>query len=133
MRAEVLTPTAEQTAAAQMFLGKLDSVESVPDALRPYLSTLINAAARSCQVIVASAADELTPAEAAQLLDMSRPTISRLLAEGRIPSRKVGNRHRIALSDIIEYQNYLETSRDRFLDKMVAFEEEMADAESKPA
>ncbi|MFC6081331.1 helix-turn-helix domain-containing protein [Sphaerisporangium aureirubrum] len=48
----------------------------------------------------------LTPQEAAQLLGLSRPFVSRLLNDGEIPSRHLpDSRHRlIRLTDLLEFQ-----------------------------
>jgi excisionase family DNA binding protein len=62
-------------------------------------------------VTVLPSETELTPAEAAELLGLSRPFVVRLLDGGEIPSHHLPNsRHRrIKLSDVLAFQ----TQRDR--------------------
>ena len=50
--------------------------------------------------VVIPAKDEFTTTEAAKLLDMSRPTLMKLINSGRIEFRKVGRHHRIPASAV---------------------------------
>jgi len=55
----------------------------------------------------------LTPAEAGELLGLSRPFVSRLLDAGEIPSEQLpGSRHRrVRLSDVLAFQARRESRR----------------------
>lgn len=55
----------------------------------------------------------LTPAEAGELLGLSRPFVVRLLDEGTIPAEYLpGSRHRvIRLTDVLEFQSQRERKR----------------------
>ena len=50
----------------------------------------------------------LTPAEAGELLGLSRPFVARLLDSGEIPSERLpDSRHRLVrLADVLEFQMY---------------------------
>lgn len=50
--------------------------------------------------VVIPAKEEFTTTEAAKLLDMSRPTLMKLINSGRVEFRKVGKHHRIPASEI---------------------------------
>ncbi|MFT4189341.1 MAG: helix-turn-helix domain-containing protein [Aeromicrobium sp.] len=54
--------------------------------------------------LVIPATQEFAPAEAAKILGMSRPTLMRLMAVGRIRSRKAGKHHRIPAAAIQEFR-----------------------------
>lgn len=54
---------------------------------------------------------ELTTQEAADLLNVSRPTLVRLLDEGVIPFHRTGNRRKVKFADLRSYQQTLEQER----------------------
>ncbi|NNG36324.1 helix-turn-helix domain-containing protein [Nakamurella aerolata] len=60
----------------------------------------------------------LTTQQAADLLDISRPTLVRLLETGQIPFQQPGRHRRIALSDLVAYQNKIRRTRRAALDAM---------------
>ena len=44
----------------------------------------------------------LTPAQAAEILDVSRSYVSRLIRSGRLAAHKVGSHHRIPMKSVLE-------------------------------
>jgi excisionase family DNA binding protein len=63
---------------------------------------------------------ELTTQEAADLLNVSRPSLVKLLEKGAIPFRKLGVHRRLKAADVFAYRKARDTKRRRILDNMVA-------------
>lgn len=62
---------------------------------------------------------ELTTQEAADLLNFSRPFLLNLLEKNKIPFRKVGNRRKILLEDLIKFKSSMYSAREQALDFLV--------------
>lgn len=61
-------------------------------------------AEQSVGAVVIPAKQEFTTSEAAAILDMSRPSLMKLIQGGRIGFRKVGRHHRIPATAIQEFR-----------------------------
>lgn len=59
---------------------------------------------------------EISTQQAADMLNVSRPHLVKLLEEGIIPFKKVGTHRRIELKHLIGYQQKSEENRDKKLD-----------------
>jgi len=76
----------------------------LPGAAVAPLLDLLSDLAEGRAVSIADADEELTTQEAAELLNVSRPHLVRLLKEEEIPSHKVGSHHRVCRRDVLAYK-----------------------------
>lgn len=68
---------------------------------------------------------ELTTQEAADMLNVSRPTLIKLLDEGQICFHRTGNRRKVRFVDVLQYKQTLEQNRLRALDELTALDQEL--------
>jgi excisionase family DNA binding protein len=68
---------------------------------------------------------ELTTQEAADLLNVSRPFLVKLLGAGAIPFHKVGAHRRIRAEDVFAYKRKRDTTRKEKLDQLARLGQEI--------
>lgn len=83
--------------------GEHDQVE-LPREVHAALKQVVSALQAGRAVTIAPRTTKLTTQQAADLLGISRPTVRRLIDIGELPAEKVGNRHRLLLRDVLDYQ-----------------------------
>jgi excisionase family DNA binding protein len=109
-------PTADDTQAAQLQLDLLRAQTGrVPVRLAEVLDHLLQdlAAGRAVQVITLE--EEISTQQAAELLNVSRPYLVKLVESGALPHRKVGPRRRLHLEDVLTYRARLDMQRQAAL------------------
>ena len=101
-----------------------ETVEIPAQALR-LLREILDQMARGNTVALTPVQAELTTRQAADLLQVSRTFLVRLLDEGRIPCRKVGSHRRVRTEDILAYRRATESHRRDALDELTAQDQKL--------
>lgn len=90
----------------------------LPESLFEALVQVATAMAHGQAVTVMPRSKLLTTQEAADLLDISRPTLVRLLEAGEVPFEHRGRHRRIRLADLLAYQERMRQQRRESLERM---------------
>ncbi len=90
----------------------------IPASALRLLGTILTEMAQGNMITLTPIHAELTTKQAADLLNVSRPFICKLLDSGAIPHRKVGRHRRVRYVDLIEYKKKTDDARYRDLDEL---------------
>ena len=114
--------------------GQLEALEVVgphgtrirlPDSVFRLLRRVVRMLARGQAVSIVSLSKELTTREAADLCNVSRPYLIRLLEEGKIPYTKTGTHRRIKFEDLMAYKNRRDAERAEALAGLARLSQEL--------
>ncbi len=95
-------------------------VVQIPKAAADGLVNLLEALAAGETATVVRSPQEVTTQQAADLLNVSRTTVIRLIENGELPARMAGTHRRIRLADLLSFRDEMITRRRKALDDMVA-------------
>ncbi len=118
----------EQVLAQQQSTPKLvgpDGTEiELPFSVFQILKQVIYHLLRGRAVSIVPINKELTTQEAADILNISRPYLVKLLEAGQIPFTKVGSHRRVRFSDVLAYQKQRENERKQALAEIAHISED---------
>jgi excisionase family DNA binding protein len=115
------SPPPHQTLlAAARLVGPDGTQLDIPDELYEVLRDVVTALSQGLAISIVPHNTMLTTQEAADLLNISRPTLVRLLTDGEIPYTMRGRHRRVMLRDIVDYRDRTCRERRRALDQMTA-------------
>jgi excisionase family DNA binding protein len=96
----------------------------LPDSLYQLLHQVVYHLIQGKAVSIVPVNKELTTQEAADLLNVSRPYLVKLLESGQINYKKVGTHRRVRFADLMAYKQQFKQRQAELLDEMVSLSEE---------
>ncbi len=102
-----------------------DTSVSMPPAAFELLLEILGQMANGNAVTIVPVNAELTTQQAADILNVSRPFLVKLLDEGKLPCRKVGTHRRVRVADIVAYKRADDEYRQKVLGELTAEAEKL--------
>jgi excisionase family DNA binding protein len=96
----------------------------IPDSIFYVLERVAEVMARGDSITVVPVGKEMTTQQAADLLNVSRQYLVRLLDEGRIPHTKTGRHRRLRIEDVIAFKEQRDNERKASLDELTRLSED---------
>ena len=102
-----------------------DQRVKLPTSAVRLLLDILEQMARGNAVTLIPVHAELTTQQAADVLNVSRPFVVKLIDEGKLPFRKVGAHRRIKFEDLMAFKTNIDNSRHEALNKLVEQAQEL--------
>lgn len=102
-----------------------DQRVKLPTSAVRLLIDILEQMARGNAVTLIPVHAELTTQQAADVLNVSRPFVVKLIDEGKLPFRKVGAHRRIKFEDLMAFKTNIDNSRHEALNKLVEQAQEL--------
>lgn len=97
----------------------------LPEAIYEVLKRAVYLLARGQAVAIVPYGKMLTTQQAAELLNVSRPYLVKLLEAEEIPFVRVGSHRRIRFADLMAYRQKRDAQRRKALDRITQFSQEI--------
>lgn len=97
----------------------------LPDSVYQVLRQVVHAMASGQAISIVPQESEMTTQQAAEVLNVSRPYLIKLLEQGEIPHIKVGTHRRIRSQDLMTYKQQRDTKRSKLLDELIQESQDM--------
>jgi len=123
-----MTPVLEKDASALRRALKREGDQvsvSLSRSTAEMVAQLVEAQASGQEVVVTTGLHEVTTTQAAKMLGMSRPQVTKLLEQGELPYRLVGTHHRIPVSAIRAFLDIESKRMHAAMAELVALQNEL--------
>jgi excisionase family DNA binding protein len=92
----------------------------IPEVVLQMIGMILGEMAEGRGVALAAIDRDVSTQRAAEILNVSRPHLVKLLEAGKMPYRMVGSHRRLRLADVMEYRARQEAAADRAFTDQVA-------------
>jgi len=114
-----------QRGGGARLVGPNDETIELPDSAYRLLKAVIYQLARDNAVSIVPVHKQLTTQQAADLLNISRPYLVRLLEGGEIPYERVGSHRRLKFGDVMAYRRRRAKAEEAALDELLELGDEL--------
>lgn len=105
--------------------GAEETEVAIPEIAFRMLEAILEELAQGHAVALSLVDQEVSTQKAAELLNVSRPYLIKLLESGKIPFRKVGTHRRVRLADLLEHKARLDAEAERAYAELVQQAQEL--------
>ena len=123
--ARLSLPTGSKPGFRLVQEGSETEIIELPAVAVHFLMEILRQMALGNAVTVLPIHAELTTQKAADLLNVSRPFLVKLIENGKIPHRKVGTHRRVLAKDVLAFQAENEAARKKTLDELASYDQEL--------
>jgi len=103
-----------------LFVGAERSSFALPPYVAREVETLLEAYADGQTPLVSTSDEEVGTQEAAAFLKLSRPTVVKMMDDGRIPFRRPGKHRRVRRVDLVAFERRLRRDQDAAMEELSA-------------
>jgi len=104
--------------------GEKTRIKIPPSAFR-FLNTVLQLMAKGKAITIIPSDTEISTQQAAEMLNVSRPHVVKLLEKGELPCHKVGTHRRIKLKDLEDYKAKMDKKRRKLLEELAKQAQEL--------
>ncbi len=126
-----VTPERPESSAYKL-VNPAGEVTEIPESVFLLLERIIEVLARGDAITVVPVGKELTTQQAANILNVSRQYVVRLLDSGSIPYRRTGTHRRIRMEDLLAYKSRRDRDRMESLDDLSRLSQQLGGYDEIP-
>lgn len=97
----------------------------LPQTVFQVLRQIVHLMMQGRAIFIVPADKEVSTQEAADVLNVSRPFLIKLLEEGKIPFINVGSHRRIRFNDLMDFKKRRDAKREEALEKIARLSQEL--------
>ena len=121
----VLASHLQDADPVQLRIPEDETTLALPASAVRLLVNILEEMARGNAVTIIPVHAELTTQQAADMLNISRPSLIQLLEEKKLEYRRVGTHRRVGYEGLLKYKRQQETARRRVLAELAAYDQEL--------